>query len=790
MRTWFSLLFSTFLCLSLSAQTPTYQRLRIQLSESHTVEDLSYLGVDITHGVLAPQKYYENDFSLAEKQALVDAGFEVSVIIPDVANFYAEQMTLPNAARNGDCPTNEEAPFPYPTPENFELGSMGGYYTYEEMLATLDAMRDAYPHLITVKQPIPGYLTHQDSSIYWVRISDNPEVDETEPEVFYNALHHAREPGSLSQLIFFMWYLLENYGTDAEVTYLLNETELYFVPCINPDGYRYNHQNNPNGGGLWRKNRRLNDDGSFGVDLNRNYGFGWGYDNAGSSPNPESQVYRGPAPFSEPETQAIKAFCDSREFQIALNYHTFGNLLIYPWAYIDTPTGEAETFFAFAEAMTRDNNYLAGTATETVGYQVNGSSDDWMYGEDVTKPPIFAMTPEAGPGNFGFWPPSSFIEELCQSTLVHNLTTAHLVHRYGIAESTGSDIVTDFFGELDISIKRYGLQDGPLTISLTPLEGILSTSAPQEVDLDPYATSQLNFDYAVDPAAPFGSTLKWLISVDNGTVSLSDTLRKTFLGTPTVILSDNGQDLTQWEATADWGLTPLYFYSAATSLADSPLGDYPPGVDNSLISAPIPLETEADTVLLTFFARWEIETNFDYLQVSALDENGNFLAHLCGKYTVPGEGGFQPEGEPLYEGNQSTWVEEQMDLSDFIGQTIRLRFRMVSDGGVQQDGFYLDDLAITAYDPTLPSAINLPLDPPTNFLCFPNPASDHFYIDYPVMEDSPLIEVWDAQGRQVWSQKASLRPARLETTGWPSGLYMVQLRNEQGILGSERIQID
>ena len=83
------------------------------------------------------------------------------------------------------------------------------------------------------------------------KISDNPNQDENEPEILYDAVHHAREPNSLSQLIFYMYYLLENYGLNDEVTYLVNETEMYFVPCINPDGYIYNQINDPNGGGMW-----------------------------------------------------------------------------------------------------------------------------------------------------------------------------------------------------------------------------------------------------------------------------------------------------------------------------------------------------------------------------------------------------------------------------------------------------------------------------------------------------------------------------------------------------------
>ena len=142
-----------------------------------------------------------------------------------------------------------------------------------------------------------------------VKISDNPDVDEAEPEILYTALHHAREPQSMMQMIYFMYYLLENYNTNPSVQYIVNNRELYFIPVVNPDGYEYNRTTNPSGGGMWRKNRK-NNGSSYGVDLNRNYGpyTYWNAPNGGSSTDPSSDTYRGTAPFSEPETSKLKEF--------------------------------------------------------------------------------------------------------------------------------------------------------------------------------------------------------------------------------------------------------------------------------------------------------------------------------------------------------------------------------------------------------------------------------------------------------------------------------------------------
>ena len=127
-----------------------------------------------------------------------------------------------------------------------------------------------YPNLITAKDSIGASV--QGRTIWAVKISDNPDVDEDEPEIFYNSLIHANEVAGMMSVIYFMYYLLENYGSDAEVTYLVNNREFYFIPVINPDGNTYNQQISPNGGGMWRKNLRDNNNDGLqneydGVDL-------------------------------------------------------------------------------------------------------------------------------------------------------------------------------------------------------------------------------------------------------------------------------------------------------------------------------------------------------------------------------------------------------------------------------------------------------------------------------------------------------------------------------------------
>ncbi len=294
----------------------TYSRVRIPL-ETTEVQQIQTLGIDLGNGSYKPGVYVEAEISAYDMQLLQNADIAYEVLVEDMTAWYQARI---EASKDYQLVRNLNER--YPVPENWELGSMGGFYTYDQILDKLDFMAEEWPDLISVRQPISETNSHQGYPIWWVRISDNPEVQQDKPRVLYTSLIHAREGIGVQQMMYFMLHLLENYETSNEVKNLVDNYELYFVPAVNPDGYKYNEQNSPNGGGMWRKNRR-NNGGSFGVDINRNFGYMWGIDNNGSSPNPSSDTYRGPAAFSEPETDNLRMICEAIDFQIALNYHSY-----------------------------------------------------------------------------------------------------------------------------------------------------------------------------------------------------------------------------------------------------------------------------------------------------------------------------------------------------------------------------------------------------------------------------------------------------------------------------------
>jgi hypothetical protein len=189
------------------------------------------------------------------------------------------------------------------------------YKSYDESSAFLEACVKKYPDLITVEKI---GTTWENRPILLATISLHVTYANLKPALLYTGTAHAREWIGHELAVEFIDYLLSNYETNPEVLEVLTHNTLYIVPCLNPDGFAYSREHFS----FWRKNRRDNGDGTFGVDLNRNFAIGYQ-----KSKDTSSNVHSGPHPFSEPETQAIKKFVDEHEnISIALDYHSQGNV--------------------------------------------------------------------------------------------------------------------------------------------------------------------------------------------------------------------------------------------------------------------------------------------------------------------------------------------------------------------------------------------------------------------------------------------------------------------------------
>ncbi|WP_416961208.1 M14 family zinc carboxypeptidase [Streptomyces sp. Agncl-13] len=218
--------------------------------------------------------------------------------------------------------------------------------------------------------------------------------DGSKPSVLYVSNQHAREWITPEMTRRLMHYYLDNYKTDKRIKKIVDSTELWFVLSANPDGYDYTFQNSDTR--LWRKNLRDNNgDGAIstgdGVDLNRNFAYKWGYDDEGSSPNPTSETYRGTAPASEPETQALDGFEKRIGFTYGINYHSAAELLLYGVGWqVATPTPDDVLYEALAG--TPDNPAIPGYHSQVSSelYTTNGEADG--HASNVNSMSMF--TPE------------------------------------------------------------------------------------------------------------------------------------------------------------------------------------------------------------------------------------------------------------------------------------------------------------------------------------------------------------------------------------------------------------
>ncbi len=282
-----------------------------------------------------------------------------------------------------------------------------------------------------VDTPVTIGQSYQSRDIYAIEMTST--VGGYKPPIIFSSLIHAREPGGNVVLIDFANWLVDNYdGGDTRAAYILDHATLYFIPIANPDGYEYNMPN----GGMHRKN--MNFTLGDGVDLNRNWGYMWGYDDIGSSPNPYDECYRGTAPFSEPETQVQRDFIIDKAPIAAMSYHTYGGDLLYPWGYNNTATPDEGLFQSWGSAMTANNNYEYGRCGQVLGYNSNGDQLDWSYcGQDVPK--VYCMTPEVG--DYGFWGSqndSSDIVRICDECRPMNILFCMFALNFvGIGEEGG-----------------------------------------------------------------------------------------------------------------------------------------------------------------------------------------------------------------------------------------------------------------------------------------------------------------------------------------------------------------
>ncbi|MFZ4573639.1 MAG: M14 family metallopeptidase [Phycisphaerales bacterium] len=257
------------------------------------------------------------------------------------------------------------------------------YKTLSEINAKLDelaATSDGLASTFVVGNSLEG---RQVKGIRFTGPATPGNPRDSRPAAVYAGGIHAREWVSPMTTMYIADRMIEMYAAEPRIAELLEDVEIIVIPVQNVDGYEFTWANTNNR--LWRKNRRPNANGTTGVDLNRNFGFGWGGE--GASTDPGSDIYRGTSAFSEPETQIFRDFVIANpRLRAHIDFHSFSQLVLTPYGYtIDLPP-DADLFADIGADMVsaltgvHGMTYVAGPTYTTI-YPASGGAHDWSYGE-------------------------------------------------------------------------------------------------------------------------------------------------------------------------------------------------------------------------------------------------------------------------------------------------------------------------------------------------------------------------------------------------------------------------
>jgi carboxypeptidase T len=634
-------------------------------------------------------------------------GFAPEIQIPDMEEYYAARMS--------------------------GLRDYGNFYTYAETVQELDNIHALYPAITTAKYSIG--TTIEGRTIWAMKISDNPGVDEDEPEVAFDGVHHAREPISINVILETVRQLCSGYGTDPEATFLINNREIFIVPIVNPDGYVYNETTYPNGGGMWRKNRHAPVSGCYGVDLNRNYPLAWGGE--GSSSNPCDETYKGASAGSEPETQAVMNFFNGRRIITHDSYHSVAGLVLIPWSYTLNHTPDDAAFRVMSSAMAAINGYTPGQPGEVL-YVCSGTSTDWSYGEQVAHPKCYSFCTEVNGSDF--WPQQSEIPGLVAENVPVNYYLLRVAGGYpalaGSALSGGDgDGVPDPGETLALVVTLHN--ESP--IAAAPGVTVRLRSSDAYVQLNDASATIGNiaagqqgsnasdpFSFTVDPSCPAGHQLHLTVDVTATGFAMSYDMEWT-VGDLPPLFSDTmesgvggwthsvvtGGFVDQWHQSTTRNHTAGGSYS--WKFGDTASGNYANLADGALVTPAITIGASARLSFWHWMSAEESQTYSGRAYDGGLIEmslNGGAWAQVTplAGYTHTIRTGSQPgpfaSGTPVFSGTFD-WRQDVVAIDGTPG-SVRFRFRFGSDGATGREGWYIDDVAVSGV-----SGSNLPPTAPT-----------------------------------------------------------------------------
>lgn len=362
-----------------------------------------------------PNKQYrvQGPADARQRSAVASTGAAIEEIAADSVVVTATTAELAAIKRLGYSVVELSSPLPRSGARALDFPpSDSGYHNYAEMTADVNALVAAHP---AIASKFVYGNSYEGRQLIGVKISDNVGSDEAEPEVLFTAHQHAREHLTVEMALYIMHLLTEGYGTDARITNLVNNREIWIMPDLNPDGGEYDIATGSYRS--WRKNRQPNSGSSaVGTDMNRNWAYNWGCC-GGSSGSTSSETYRGASAESAPEVKAVANWVRGRvvggvqQIKAHIDWHTYSELILWPYGYTfnDTAPGltqdDRDAHATLGQNMASTNSYTPEQASDL--YITDGTIDDWLWG--VYK--IFSFTFEMYPtgASPGFYPPDEQI---------------------------------------------------------------------------------------------------------------------------------------------------------------------------------------------------------------------------------------------------------------------------------------------------------------------------------------------------------------------------------------------
>jgi carboxypeptidase T len=367
---------------------------------------------------------------------------------------------------------------------------------------------------------------------------------------------------------------------------------------------------------------------------------------------------------------------------------------------------------------------------------------------------------------------------IAKQTMDQNLDAAKLLTAFAEAKATNQPAMTALNEYVNFGFQRTGLTNGTFTVSLVPLSTNIAAVGTAKTFNNPVHLQQYkdSISITLNSSAATNNVVKYVLKWDNNTgYIVTDTITR-YYGQSELAFYSNGNTLDSFTTTS-WNTTTGQFVSATGSITDSPNSDYAANANKTITTKGDIDLTNASAAYLTYYARWDIETGFDYVTIEA-SENNTLYNPLCGMYNHKGNEN-QDNVAAVYDGTQNTWVKEYINLADYLGKKIKLRFTLHSDQGLEKDGFYFDEFAVYRVIAAPPTGINDVNGAQLYLNNVPNPCSGStdIYYKLPHGKEVYTLIVTDPLGRKIVQQ--NIDPAQshvnLDVRSFQSGMYFYRM---------------